>query len=71
MASSVCLYDHGLIGEDRCVLRRVSDFEVEGQRKKGKRKRTWRQQVEEEGMKVGLSREDVLCCCRSQWIVGQ
>ena len=29
-----------------------------GQRKKGRSKRTWRKQVEEEGVKVGLRRED-------------
>ena len=39
-----------------------------GQRKKGSPKRTWKKQVEEESMKVGLRREDTLC--RSMWSVG-
>ena len=50
------------------VLRTALDFEVEDQRKKGRLKRTWKRQVEEESVKVGLRREDVLC--RSQWSVG-
>ena len=48
------------------VLRRALDFE--GQRKEGKSKRTWQKQVEEESVKVGLRKEDVLC--RSKWSVG-
>ena len=35
---------------------------------KGRLNRTWMEQVEEESMKVGLRREDVLW--RSKWIVG-
>ena len=50
------------------VLRRALDFEVEGQRKKGRPKRTWKKLVEEESVKVGLRREDVLC--QSKWSVG-
>ena len=37
------------------VLRRVLHFQVEGQRKKGRPKKTWMKQVE---VKVGMSRED-------------
>ena len=54
--------------EDGHVLRRASDFEAEGQRKKGRPKRTWKKQVEEERMKVGLRREDVFS--KSKWSVG-
>ena len=43
-------------GVDGLVLRMAGDFEVDGQREKGRPKR----QVEEESMKVGLSKEDVL-----------
>ena len=40
------------------VLRRVTlDLEVEGQKTKGRPKRTWKRQVEEESMKVGFRRE--------------
>ena len=49
------------------VLRMALKFEVEGQRKKGWLKRTWKKPVEKESMQVGLSREDALC--RSNWIV--
>ena len=40
MANSVCWYGHVLRREDVCVLRRALEFEVEGQRKKGRLKRT-------------------------------
>ena len=54
MANSVCWYDHVLRREDGYVLRKALDHEVEGQRKKGRLKRTWKKQVEEESVKVGL-----------------
>ena len=54
--------------EDGHVLRKPLYFEVEGQRRKGRSKRTWKKQVEEESVKVGLRREDALCC--SKWSVG-
>ena len=38
MANSFCCYGHVLTREDGHVLRRTLDFEVKGQRKKG---RTW------------------------------
>ena len=47
--------------EDVHVLRRALDFDAEGQRKKVMPKRTWKEQVEEESVKVGLRREDALC----------
>ena len=54
--------------EDGYVSRRALDFEIEGQRKKGRPKRTWKKQIEEESMKVNLRREDALC--RSNLSVG-
>ena len=60
MANSVHWYGHVLRREDGHVLRRALHFEVEGQRKKGKPKRTWKKQVLEESMKVGLRRKDAL-----------
>ena len=54
MANSVCWYDHVLRSEDGDVLRMALDFEVEGQRKKERLKRTWKMQVDEENKKVGL-----------------
>ena len=67
MANSVHWYGHVLRREDGHVLRRSLHFEVEGQRKKGKPKRTWKKQVEEESMKVGLRRKDAIY--RSKWSV--
>ena len=61
MANSVCWYGHVLRREDGHFLRLALDFDVEGERKKWRPKRTWKKQVQEESMKVGLSREDVLC----------
>ena len=46
--------------EDGHVLKRVLDLEVEGQWKKGRLSRTWKKQVEDESMKVGLIREKAL-----------
>ena len=46
--------------DDGHVLRRALDFEVEGQRKKGRPKRTLKKQVEEASVEVGLSRDDAL-----------
>ena len=54
--------------EDGHVLRKALDVDVYGQRKKGRLKRTWKRQVKEESVKVGLRRVDALC--RSKWRVG-
>ena len=60
MAYSVRWYGLVLRLEDDHVLRRVLDFEVEGQRRKWRPRRTLKKQVEEESMKVGLSWNDAL-----------
>ena len=52
---------HALRREDGHVQRPALDFKVDGQRHKGSLKRIWNKQVEEESVKVGLSREDALC----------
>ena len=56
MANSVRWYGNVLRREDDHILRRALNFEVEGQRKKGRPKRTWKKLVEEESVKVGLRR---------------
>ena len=61
LTNSVRWYGHVIRRENYHILRRVLDFEVEGQGKKGRSKRTWKKQVEEESVKVGLRREDALC----------
>ena len=50
MANSVHWYGHVLRREDGHVLRWALDFEVEGQRKKWRPKRTLKKQVEEESV---------------------
>ena len=45
MANSVPWYGHVLRREDGHVLRRTLDFEVEGQRKKGRQKRMWKNRL--------------------------
>ena len=50
-----------LRSEDVHVLRKAVDFEVEGQRMEERPKMTWRNEVEEESVKVSLRREDALC----------
>ena len=65
--SNVHWYDHVLRREDGNVLRLALDFEVEGQRKKGRLERTWRKQVGFKCVKIGLRMEDALC--RSKWNV--
>ena len=68
VTNSVRWYGHVLRREDGHFLRMVLYFEVEGQGKKGRPKRMWKRQVEEESVKVGLRRVDALC--RSKWSVG-
>ena len=59
MASSGYWFGHVLRREDGHVSRRALEFEVEGQRRKGRVKRTWKKLIEEESVKVGLKKEDV------------
>ena len=47
--------------EDRGLSCLKKAFRVSGQRKNGRRVGTWKKQVEGRSMKIGLSREDVLC----------
>ena len=67
MANSARWYGHVLRMENGHALWGALDFEVEGHGKKGRPKRTWKNQVEEESIKAGVIREDALC--RSKWIV--
>ena len=67
MANSVCWHGYVLRRDDGHVLWTL-DFEDEGQRKKGRLKRTFKRHVEEKYIKVGLRRKDSLR--RSNWRVG-
>ena len=57
MADSVYWCGHMLRREDGHPLRRKLYFEVEGQRKKWRPKRTWKKLVDEQSMKDSLSRK--------------
>ena len=57
MANSVRWYGHVLRRDDGRVLCRVLDFEVENHMMKWKLKRTWKKQVVDESVKIGLGRE--------------
>ena len=46
--------------DDDRVLRVALDFEMNGKRKRGRPKKTWKKQVEEESEKFGLKKEDAL-----------
>ena len=61
IVNSVRWYGHVLRRDDGYVLRSALGFEVEGQRKLGSPNRTWKRQVAEESVKVGLCTEDALC----------
>ena len=45
--------------DDNRVLRVGLDLEVSGKRKRGRLKKTWKKQVEEETEKIGFNKEDV------------
>ena len=64
----LCICIMELRKEDGHILRRALHLEVEGQRKKGRLKRAWKKQNEEESVKVGLRKENK--SHRSKWIVG-
>ena len=58
-------YGHVLRRDDDSVLRVALNLEVTGKRKRGRPKKTWKKQVEEETEKVGLKKEDALR--RDKW----
>ena len=53
-ANGVRWYGHVLRREDDDVLRKALEFKVNGTRKRGRPKKKWRKQVEEECVRVGL-----------------
>ena len=58
-------YGYVLRKDDDHCLRRALEYEVDGRRRRGRPKRMWRSQVEEEFVKVGLKKKDVLH--RARW----
>ena len=59
-ANGVRWYGHVLRSDDDSVLRVALNLEVSGKRKRGRPKKTWKKQVEEETEKIGLKKEDAL-----------
>ena len=64
----MCVYTHVLRNADGCFLRGTVDFEIEGQWRKWRLTKMWMKQVEEENIKLGVSREEPLF--RSEWFIG-
>ena len=64
-ANGVRWYGHVLRRDNDSVLRVALNLEVTGKRKRGRPKKTWKKQVEEEAEKVGLKKEDALR--RDKW----
>ena len=64
-ANGVSWYGHVLRRDDDSVLRVALNLEVTGKRKRGRPKKTWKKQVEEETEKIGLKKEDALR--RDKW----
>ena len=52
-------YGHVLRRDDDSVLRVALNLEVSGKRKRGRPKKTWKKQVEEE-TEIGLKKEEAL-----------
>ena len=59
-ANGVRWYGYVLRREDGNILRQALEFRVEGLRRRGRPKKSWKMQVEEEMKMIGLKREDAL-----------
>ena len=64
-ANGVRWYGHVLRRGNNSVLRVALNLEVSGKRKRGRPKKTWKKQVEEETEKVGLKKGEALR--RDKW----
>ena len=68
MANGVRWYGHVIRMNDDNVLKKAMMMEVNGKRKRGRPKLTWRRQVEESVKKVGLKIEEA--ADRTRWKEG-
>ena len=64
-ANEVRWHRHVLRGDDDSVLRVALNLEVSGKRNRGRPRKTWKKQVEEETEKIGLKKDDALR--RDKW----
>ena len=67
-ANGVRWYGHVIRREDDNILKKAMMMEVNRQRKRGRPKMTWKRQVEESVMKVGLKIEEA--ADRTTWREG-
>ena len=67
-ANGVRWYGHVIRREDDNMLKKAMMMEVNGQRKRGRPKMTWKRQVEERVKKVGLKIEEA--ADRTRWREG-
>ena len=67
-ANGVRWYRHVLRSEEEDILRKALCFKVEDQRKRGRLRKTWKNQEEDDIRKIGLKKEDALN--RSKWKKG-
>ena len=67
-ANEVRWYGHVIREEDDNILKKAMMMEVNGQRKRGRPKMTWKRQVEESVKKVGLKIEEATD--QTRWTVG-
>ena len=61
-------HGHVLRRDEGHVLRKALEFEVKGERKPGRPKKTWKMQEEKESKSVGLEKKDTMN--RVRWRVG-
>ena len=61
-------YGRVLRREEDDILRKSLCFKVESQRRRGRLRKTWKNQVEDDIRKIGLKKEDALN--RSKWRKG-
>ena len=64
-ANGVRWYGHAIRREDDNILKKAMIMEVNGQRKRGRPKMTWKKQVEESVKKVGLKVKEI--ADRTRW----
>ena len=68
IASGVRWFGHALRRDESDVLREALQFEVDGRRRRGRPRNTWKKQVEKEMQKTGLQKEDAQD--RTKWREG-
>ena len=63
-ANGVRWYGHVVRRDEERILKKAMMFQVNGQRKRGRPKQTWKRQVEESLEKIGFRVEEATDCAR-------